>query len=204
MLFSLPSWDYFQCKSLLLECAVLIMTQKLLWLLLWGMISFCSNAQRNVLLPNCCSSQLICLFPQCQVQWGIPALGFIYLPEAAWGPWEGLVWGEGPPALLSSGISLAPLPQLWGHRGVPHVHFCPRFWGHCSGVSLGLSLEAPSALGPSWDCVIPVIFLSQGSWNPTPSGKCFQHPSTLGGVGRDLLLALKINLFPANHFLIRI
>lgn len=62
MLFSLPSWDYFQCKSLLLECAVLIMTQKLLWLLLWGMISFCSNAQRNVLLPNCCSSQLICLF----------------------------------------------------------------------------------------------------------------------------------------------
>lgn len=121
MLFSLPSWDYFQCKSLLLECAVLIMTQKLLWLLLWGMISFCSNAQRNVLLPNCCSSQLICLFPQCQVQWGIPALGFIYLPEAAWGPWEGLVWGEGPPALLSSGISLAPLPQLWGHWGVPNV-----------------------------------------------------------------------------------
>lgn len=155
MLFSLPSWDYFWSKSLLLECAVLIMTQKLLWLLLWGMISFCSNAQRNVLPPNCCSSQLICLFPS--VRWNEAfLLSFLFIWAACSRHREGLGWCEGPAALLSSGISLAPLPQHWD-TGCP-LHgekgwglFCPCYLGHCPDVSLCLGLEAPSALGPSWE-----------------------------------------------------
>lgn len=113
MLFSLPSWDYFWSKSLLLECAVLIMTQKLLWLLLWGMISFCSNAQRNVLPPNCCSSQLICLFPS--VRWNEAFLLSVLFIWAAWSRHrEGLVG-------VRDLQPFSALPQHWGCWGVPSM-----------------------------------------------------------------------------------
>lgn len=211
MLLSLPSWDYFQCKSLLLECAVLIMTQKLLWLLLWGMISFCSNAQRNVLLPNCCSRQLICLFCQCQVKWGIPVLVFIFL-----GSWSRQSEGHGSgwmregtcsPSELSNPLCPSPgdmgVSPPWGARLEAFLLLT------LLSFSLGLGPEAPLGLGPSWEWggsilglfeLIPFILLSQEFWLPTPSGKCSQHPSTLGGVGWNLFLTLKRNLFSVYHF----
>lgn len=180
MLLSLPSWDYFQCKSLLLECAVLIMTQKLLWLLLWGMISFCSNAQRNVLLPNCCSRQLICLFFPVSGEMSHSCFGF-YLSGLPGGGRVGK--GRG---LEPFSAQEPPLAQPWG---VPSV-------GSRAG---GVSAPGPAQVS-AWVWFIPGMrrfhpgavwahsfhFALSGFWLPTPSGKGSQCPTTPGGAGWDL------------------
>lgn len=92
MLLSMSSLDYFQCKSLLPECVVLTMIQKLLLLLLQGMIYFCSNAQRNVLLLNCCSKAANLLFFWCQEKWGMLALFFVFICITWAGHSELLPW----------------------------------------------------------------------------------------------------------------
>lgn len=203
MLLSLPSWDYFQCKSLLLECAVLIMTQKLLWLLLWGMISFCSNAQRNVLLPNCCSRQLICRFFPVSGEMSHSCFGF-YLSGLPGGGRVGKGRGLEPSQPRNL---LWPSPGLSPPWGAGLGVFLP--WP-CSGLSLALGPE-PSRSGlsheevPSWGCL--GSFLSFGSLG----GSDFPHPQGRALSAQQLLVELAGTCsatadksLPSLSFLIRI
>lgn len=134
MLLSMSSLDYFQCKSLLPECVVLTMIQKLLLLLLQGMIYFCSNAQRNVLLPNCCSKAANLLFFWCQEKWGMLALFFVFICITWAGQSELLPWHF---CTIMGGTFLQ------GNKD--GGYFCPFY----SEGSLGLALKAHSSLGPS-------------------------------------------------------
>lgn len=205
MLLSLPSWDYFQCKSPLLECAVLIMTQKLLWLLLWGMISFCSNAQRNVLLPNCCSRQLICRFFPVSGEMSHSCFGF-YL--------SGLPGG----GRVGKGRGLEPSQPrnlLWPSPGLS-----PPWGSRAGGVSALALLRSQPGSGP-W--ALQVWFIpSMRRFHPGAvwvhsfhfalSGVLTSHtlreglsvPNNSWWSWLGPVLALQTNLFPVYHFLIRI
>lgn len=194
MLLSMSSLDYFQCKSLLPECVVLTMIQKLLLLLLQGMIYFCSNAQRNVLLPNCCSKAANLLFFWCQEKWGMLALFFcIYLHYLCWAE-------RASPRHLCTSMGGT---FLQGKKD--GGYFCPFY----SEGSLGLALKAHSSLGPSsqaWEGLILELFEFFMLF-------CFLMGSGFPHTHEDILALvcplwcwlgcvpmLKVKLFPVDYF----
>ena len=209
MQLSLPSPHYFPHKSPLLECAVLLMIQKLLRLLLRG---------RNVLLPNCCSKAANLLFCWCQKKWGMLAFFFCLF---TWITRAGQSEGDGhgryerrdPQTFLSWRLLPWHLHTITG--GDLGVSSRDRKAGDVSALAVCKNTQSAAwvwarrhiqlRLHPPWAQEGPilelfefilVILLSQGFWLPTHSGRLFQPPSTLGDVGWDLFLALKRNLFP--------
>lgn len=166
------------------------------------MIYFCSNAQRNVLLPNCCSKAANLLFFWCQEKWGVLALFFIYLSAIlGLGRAGGTKGGICRPFLavsFSPGISAPSLGDVCPGKERLGT-FLPLLlrWQPGSGLE-GTSTQARE--GPilePFEFFMLLCFLMR-------SGFPHAHEDILAlvcpsGCWLGCVPVLKVNLFPVNH-----